>query len=402
MKKTSAFEKEELWRRHDSEWRNPAQVTVQWSGAGDIDPSLIKPEIKGSWWQTLADCQATIFVTREYEHLAMAMTVHDDRPLISFLPMPHPSGLAVNQARKIVYLASTRNPNQIYDLAPVKTLMETAGVKERNLEHRPLVPVRSRFFPGSLYIHDLALIKDELYGNAVGQNAVVKLSEGGDFLPAWWPRCVDSSAGPIFDRNLIQLNSIAAGTDLASSFFSASADRISSRRPGQPNFPVDGRGVIFSGKTREAIVHGLTRPHSARLWKRELWVDNSGYGEFGKIEDGKFETLAKLPGWTRGLCFKNRIAFVGTSRIIPRFRQYAPGLDVDKSVCGIHAVDLRSGRVRGSITWPLGNQIFAIEWMPKRVTTGFPFLFGKQHSARREKLLFYAYQNRSTRGARNV
>jgi uncharacterized protein (TIGR03032 family) len=402
MKKPSAFEKEELWRRHDSEWRDPAQVAVQWSGAGDIDSSLIRPEIKGSWWQTLSDCQATIFVTREYEHLAMAMTVHDERPLISFLPMPHPSGLAVDRKRKIVYLASTRNPNQIYDLAPVATLMKTAGVKNRNLEYRPLLPLRSRFFPGSLYIHDLALINNELYANAVGQNAVVKLSEGGGFLRAWWPRCVENSAGPIFDRNLIQLNSIAAGADLANSFFSASADKISRHRPGQANFPVDGCGVIFSGKTREAIVRGLTRPHSARLWKGDLWIDNSGYGEVGRVEGGKFETVTKLPGWTRGLCFKNGIAFVGTSRIIPRFRQYAPGLDVDKSVCGIHAVDIRSGRVRGSITWPLGNQIFAVEWMPKRVTTGFPFLLGRQRSPRREKLLFYAYQTRSIRGARNV
>jgi uncharacterized protein (TIGR03032 family) len=341
-------------------------------------------------------------VTREYEHLAMALTVHEDRPLISYLPMPHPSGLAVDRARNIVHLASTRNPNQVYDLAPVKSLMETAGMQSGDLPERPLMPLRSRFFPGSLYLHDLALIGDDLYANAVGLNAVVRLGDRSDFQRAWWPRCIETADGPLFDRNQIQLNSIAAGADLATSFFSASADKVSDRRPGHQKFPVDGRGVIFSGKTRAAVVRGLTRPHSARLWKQELWVDNSGYGEVGKVEQGKFECLTKLPGWTRGLCFKNGIAFVGTSRIIPRFRQYAPGLDSEKSVCGVHAVDTKTGQVRGSILWPTGNQIFAVDWMSQKKTTGFPFLFGKQHSARREKLLFYAYQTRGLRGTRNV
>jgi uncharacterized protein (TIGR03032 family) len=382
-------------------WRDPAQIAVQWSGAAEIDPNLIKAKVKGSWWEILSDCQATIFVTREYEHLAMALTVLEDRPLISYLPMPHPSGLAVDRKRNIVHFASTRNPNQVYDFAPVESLMKTAGMQSADLQDRPLMPLRSRFFPGSLYIHDLALIGDTLYANAVGQNAVVRLGDRSDFQRAWWPRCIESAGGPLFDRNVIQLNSIAAGADLATSFFSASADKISGPRPGHPKFPVDGRGVIFSGKTRAPVVRGLTRPHSARLWKEELWVDNSGYGEVGKVEQGKFECVTKLPGWTRGLCFKNGIAFVGTSRILPRFRQYAPGLDIEKSVCGVHAVEMKTGKVLGNILWPAGNQIFAVEWMSQKKTTGFPFLFGKQHSSRREKLLFYAYQTRGRRGTKN-
>ena len=36
-----------------------------------------------------------------------------------------------------------------------------------------------------------------------------------------------------------------------------------------------------------------------------------------------------LPGWTRGLWFHGSTAFVGASRVIPRFSNYAPGFDVD-------------------------------------------------------------------------
>ena len=391
MKTPSTVEIEALWRHHHAEWREPSQIIGQWYGADRFDSRLLKPVVKGRWWETLSRSEATILVTREYEHLVMALTVTDSRPLISYMPMPHPSGLAVDRARNVVHIASTRNPNQIYDLVPVERLMERSEVKTERLKDRPLVPIRARFFPGSLYIHDLALIDDALYANSVGQNAVVRLDERGGFERVWWPRCIETSGAPVFDRNLIQLNSIAAGNDLATSYFSASTDKISRRRPGHLNFPVDGRGVIFSGATRETVARGLTRPHSARLSDKTLWVDNSGYGELGRIEKGKFEAVVKLQGWTRGLCFKDGVAFVGTSRIIPRFRQYAPGLEVDKSVCGVHAVDTQSGKVLGSILWPSGNQIFAVEWMPKESATGLPFLYGRKRSREREKLLFYAY-----------
>src|SRR5204863_6287126 len=135
--------------------------------------------------------------------------------------------------------------------------------------------------PGCLYLHDLALVGGELYGNAVGQNAVVRLSPEGRYERVWWPRSIERAGRPDFRRNYLQLNSIAAGRDLAGSFFSASAEAPSPRRPGQRHFPVDRRGVIFSGATREPVARGLTRPHSARLWQGALWVDNSGYGEVG-------------------------------------------------------------------------------------------------------------------------
>lgn len=346
----------------------------------------------GAWWETLAATKVTLLVTREYEHLLMALCVTDAGPTISYMRMPHPSGLVSDRARGVIYVASTRNPNQVYDLAPVAELLPRLDVKIEPLIGRPLVPVRSRFFPGSTYMHDLALFGGELYANAVGQNAVVRLCDGGCAERVWWPRCIETSSGPVFGQNHLQLNSIAAGRDLQTSYFSASADKLSARRPGHRNFPVDRRGVIFSGATREPLAWGLTRPHSARLHADQVWVANSGYGELGYADDGRFVPIIRLPGWTRGLCFHEQIAFVGTSRVIPRFHQYAPGLDVDASQCGLHAIDMRSGQVLGSLIWPYGNQIFAIDWLPSQIASGFPFVAGAKRAITREKILFYAFQ----------
>jgi len=379
---------EALWAHHNAELRDPHQVVIQWQPPAEINPQLLHYRVRGRWWEALAATGCTLFVTREYEHLVVGLSAAGPRPRLSYLRLPHPNGLAVDAAGGRVFIASTRNPNVVFEFAPCRGLVPRNG---SNGEAAPpvLLPVGCRYLPGCLYIHDLALVGGRLYANAVALNAVAELPPGGEFRPAWWPKCIDAPGGPRFDRNYLQLNSIAAGRDLRSSFFSASAAGPSARRPGHLNFPVDKRGVIFAGDTREVMATGLTRPHSARLFGGEVWVDNSGYGEVGRIVGGRFESVARLSGWTRGLCRHGRTAFVATSRVIPRFRHYAPGLDCDKSETGVHALDLDTGAVVGSIVWPRGNQVFGLELVPATVTVGFPFAGGGRGAARRVQRVFF-------------
>ena len=289
-----------------------------------------------------------------------------------------------------MFLASTRNPNQVYTLKLTTGALERADVKAGSDATGLLVPTSTSLYPGCLYIHDLALVGGKLCANAVGHNSVVELRPDGSFRPLWWPKCMERDGRPVFGQNYIQLNSIAAGESLRSSFYSASSGRIGRLRPGHLNYRVDRQGVVFSGRTREPACSGLTRPHSARLWNGRIWLANSGYGEVGFVNQGKFEVVCKLPGWTRGLSILSGIAFVGTSRVIPRYSRYAPGVDLDKSRCAIHAISLETGCVLGSIEWPFGNQLFAIDWIEDRVSSGFPFA-AKRRNPAREISLFYRY-----------
>jgi uncharacterized protein (TIGR03032 family) len=370
---------EASWARHDRAWRDPAGVVSQWESAGTLDRRLLRTRASNAWWDLLDELGITLLVSREYEHVLMALAPGGR---ITYLRVPHPSGIAVDRPRGIVHVACTRNPNQVYDLAPV------------HAEGMPLLPVRTRFLPGSLYLHDLALIGGELHGNAVGQNAIVRLPEAGWYERAWWPKAIERQGGrPDFSRNYLQLNSIAAGAALESSAFSASSDTMSARRPGHLNFPVDRRGVIFDGATREPLARGLTRPHSARLEAGTLWVDNSGYGEVGVVEDGRFTAAARLDSWTRGLCLVGGVAFVGLSRVLPRFRSYAPGLEVARSRCGVVALDSRSGAVLASCTWPHGNQVFAVDWLPRELSSGLPFpATGRRASGIETRALFSDFE----------
>jgi len=383
---------EDMWARHSAEWRSTAQIASQWREAAGVDPRLLEHRVRGPWWQLLERLRLTLFVTREYEHLVLAFSARGGKKRTSFLPLPHPSGLVVDRPRATMHIASTRNPNQIFTFRPVTTLERRADLRSgAKVADRPMLATNTTFFPGSLYMHDLAMIGGRLHANAVGQNAIVALTGDGRYRRVWWPRGIERTPGrPDFARNYLQLNSIGAGPTVKESFFSASVPAPERRRPGHLDFPVDGRGVIFSGRTREPICAGLTRPHSVRLHRGRVWVDNSGYGELGTVERGRLRVVARLPGWTRGLCFAGDVAFVGTSRLIPKYARYAPGLKPADAVCGVHAIDVRTGKSLASVEWPSGNQIFAVDWIDAGASGGFLFV-PFRNSQEREKTVFYAY-----------
>ena len=386
--------REELTEAHHQAWRDPAAALAMWPAADTVDPRLLAWRVRGRWWDVLEETESTLLVSREYEHLLLALRVEQGRPRLSFLPLPHPSGLAVDHPQGEVYAASTRNPNQVFAFRPAAGLLPRGDLSAKCLDSRPLVPVSSSVFPGSAYLHDLAIVGGVLHGNAVAMNAVARLDDAGTPHPVWWPRCVERDGPPDFTRNHLQLNGIAAGPTLEASFFTASADRITARKPGHLNWPVDRRGVLFSGQSREPVAGGLTRPHSPRFIAGDVWVDDSGYGAVSVLRGDRFEVASRLPGWTRGLCAVGPYAVAATSRVIPRFRRYAPGLDVDRSVCALHAIELETGSVVGSLIWPEGNQIFAIERLLASWTTGLPYPIGGSSGARsaRARALFYAFR----------
>ncbi len=379
----------DMWARHSAQWRDTSQICSQWREAANLDRRTLEYRATAGWWETLARLGITLLITREYEHLAVAATVVADRPRLSYFPVPHPSGIAVDRSRSRVFLASTRNPNQVFEFRPVRDLMERSDLKTGIPAPNVLVPVASTSFPGSMYMHDLAVIGSRLHANAVGHNAVVRLGAGGAFERVWWPKCVDRGGKPESGCNYIQLNSIAAGDRLSRSFFTASSASMGRRRPGHLDYPVDGSGVIFSGRTREPICRGLTRPHSARFGKTHLWVANSGYGELGVVDAGKFEPVARLAGWTRGLSIVGDVAFIATSRVIPRYARYAPGLDVSASACAVHAVSCKTGKTLGRLSWPQGNQVFAVDWIPEAESSGF--LFDGRVRSRQLTAFYYTY-----------
>jgi uncharacterized protein (TIGR03032 family) len=365
--------------------RDPAQVIPLPSVAPFAVGDRLAHRVRGDFWGLLERLGIRLLVTREYEHLLLSLGVSTSgRPDVSWLPLPHPSGVAVDRRTGHVTVALTRNPNQLL------TLTARQGA-EHSAARGVLLPASTTFFPGATYLHDLAYIGNRLHATAVGKNHVAEVRSDGSLAPSWWPAIMDRDGGPDTRRNWLQLNSIAAGASLDDSFFTASTRRRLRYPPGHMRFAADRQGVVYSGRTRDVMASGLTRPHSARLDGTSLWVDDSGYGTVGVIQDGVYAPVRKLPGWTRGLTIHANVAFVGTSRLLPAFAHYAPG--VRKATCGIHAIDTSSGATLASITWPMGNQIFAIEWIGAGQTAGLPYNRARSAQTAQLRDLFYSDSN---------
>jgi len=337
----------------------------------DIEP-LLEHETQGPWWDLLDDLNLTLAVSREYEHFIMLIGANGGRPSVSAMELPHPSGLFYDQATGELVVSSTRTPNQVFWFRPLVEADYASDVIPADFE-RPdgtlFLPYRSLLLPGTLYIHDLAMIGTDLYATVTGHNFLARLNPEGGWCRIWWPKILDGMGRAAFDQNYLQLNSIGLGDSPQSSYYTAFAAATGGPKPWKQGYGPNGRGVVFFGRTRDVLVGGLTCPHSAKLRDGTLWLCNSGYGEVGTIDlneqAARFQPLTRLNGFTRGMAFAGNHAFIGLSRVLDFYEPYAPGLDPKASCCGIAAVDTRSGAVTASLTWPAGQQIYDIQVMPR-------------------------------------
>jgi hypothetical protein len=379
--------------QHDA-LRDPLEiVSASFLNAG-VNAESLKFKADKSFIELIGKLGLTLFVSREYENLLVSLRNVNGKLEQTAFPMAHPSGILADRKKNCLYVLSSRNPNLICEFLTAKTALARIENDSPIQTKGILFPSRVKYYPGAYYLHDLAFIGNSMYANAVGMNGIIRVNMNNPEPEkiSWWPKCMERKGGvPGIEGNYIQLNSIAGGKNLAASFFSSSGEEKLSVRPGHLDYPVDKKGVIFSGKTRQVIARGLTRPHSARLYKNRIWVDNSGYGEFGFIKDGSFIPLVKLPGWTRGLLIHKDIAFVGTSKVLERFSHYAPGIKDKEQACGIFAVSLKTGKVIGSVTWPYGNQIFGIDFLNSNKNIGFAYNKAES-SLQAHKDQFYKYK----------
>ncbi|MES2942550.1 MAG: TIGR03032 family protein [Pseudomonadota bacterium] len=119
-----------------------------------------------------------------------------------------------------------------------------------------------------------------------------------------------------------------------------------------------GGGVMLHIPSNSIVATGLSMPHSPRWHQGKLWLLNSGTGELGFIEDGRFVALCFLPGFARGLAFVGNTAVVGLSKLrSPQFtglpletRLQAGGTPV--GCCGLRVIDLSTGAILHSLDLP--------------------------------------------------
>jgi uncharacterized protein (TIGR03032 family) len=206
-------------------------------------------------------------------------------------------------------------------------------------------------FTGDLDVHDLAY---DAEGRLVFVNTLFSclatVSETHSFRPVWKPHFISRLAAE--DR--CHLNGMAMrGGRPAFVTAVGCGDIADSWRENR-----NGGGVVIDVDSGEIVCAGLSMPHSPRWHAGRLFVLNSGTGEFGEVDlaAGRFNPIAFLPGYARGLDFVGDHAVVGLSapRRDPTFQNLPLQERLDREAmrhrCGLQVVDLRSGDVAHWLT----------------------------------------------------
>ena len=210
---------------------------------------------------------------------------------------------------------------------------------------RLFVP-RVGYTTGDIDIHDV-VVEDSgrvvFVATTCGCLATVSLQRS--FQPLWKPPFISKLA----TEDRCHLNGLALRDGKARYVTSVSRSDVVD---GWRNRRADG-GCVMDVTTDTVVAEGLSMPHSPRWYREQLWVLNSGKGEFGRVDlaTGRFEPIAFCPGYLRGLAFAGDYAIVTLSQ--PRHDKTFGGLALDDELirrdadaqCGLQIIDLKSGDV---------------------------------------------------------
>jgi uncharacterized protein (TIGR03032 family) len=126
-------------------------------------------------------------------------------------------------------------------------------------------------------------------------------------------------------------------------------------------------GLLLDLESNEVVLRGLSMPHSPRWYGGRLWLLESGTGTLGYVDEaaGRYRPIAELPGFTRGLDFCGRLAFVGLSQV--RETAVFSGIPITERLqertCGVWVLDVLTGQTVGFVRFEDGGvqEIFAVQ-----------------------------------------
>ena len=249
--------------------------------------------------------------------------------------LPRPMGIAVGA--DTVAVGTQREIVEYRNQPAVAARIEPPGSHDACY-----LPLR-RHVTGDVSVHDMAYGADgELWFVNTRFSCLAMLDARHSFVPRWRPRFVSTLA----PEDRCHLNGLAM-VDGRPAFVTAfgTSDEAGGWRDGK----VDG-GLVIDVSANEIVARGLSMPHSPRWHDGRLWVLESGHGRVGVVDlaSGRVDTVAELPGFTRGLAFVGRYALVGLSQVRESVFDGLPLTQRDEPRrCGVWIVDTSTGRTVG-------------------------------------------------------
>ena len=225
---------------------------------------------------------------------------------------------------------------------------------------------RTSHVTGNIQVHEMAWDADGvLWAVNTRFSCLCTLDRSASFAPRWQPPFVTA----LEPTDRCHLNGLAM-VDGRPRYVTAL---------GETDTPAGWRadkakgGIVIDVDSGAVIARGLSMPHSPSWYAGRLWVCESGTGTLGYIDPRteKYEPIATVPGFTRGLELVGNFAFVGLSQV--RESAVFSGIPITERLpetertCGVCVVDLTTGRLVALLRFDTAVQeVFAVTVLPGR------------------------------------
>jgi uncharacterized protein (TIGR03032 family) len=272
-----------------------------------------------------------------------------------FRGFPAPMGLALHGDR--LAIGTSVQIWEFHNIPAVNAKLEPTGV------HDACFMPRACHVTGNVQIHEMAWGGDELWFVNTRFSCLCTLDRMFSFVPRWRPPFI--SALEPTDR--CHLNGLAMVDDrpryvTALGHTDAPAGWRANKASG---------GILIDVPSGDVVVRGLSMPHSPRWHAGRIWVCESGTGTLGFLDPNtmRYESIAAVPGFTRGLDFAGDLAFVGLSQV--RESAVFSGIPITERLkesertCGVCVVDLKTGQTIALLRFEDAVQeVFAVQVLP--------------------------------------
>jgi uncharacterized protein (TIGR03032 family) len=313
---------------------------------------------------------ASLIVTTYQSGRVVIVRAHDPKTLNTHLrTFNSPMGVAIGPQRIAL---GTRTEVWDYRNQP------DVAAKLQPRPHDACFVPRNVHLTGDIRIHELAFAGGELWAVNTRFSALCTFDRDHSFVPRWSPPFITELAAE--DR--CHLNGMAA-RDGGISHVTALGETNTDN--GWRENKARG-GIVIDIASNEIVLRGLSMPHSPRWYGGQFFVLESGKGTLAvaDLASGNVQTLAELPGFTRGLAFAGPFAFIGLSQV--RESNIFGGIPlverVQKRECGVWVVDLRTGqtvaflRFEGSVQEIFDVQVLRGVRYPELLEPGDPLVAG--------------------------
>jgi uncharacterized protein (TIGR03032 family) len=332
------------------------------------DPAPLRAAHTPNFPALLRQIGASLLVTTYQAGKLVMLRDEGEHLNTHYRTFPSPMGLALADGGDRLAIGTTLQVWEYRNVPDVARRLEPAGT------HDACFLPRSSHITGNVLIHEMA------YGSAVGRfskpshelwfvntrfSCLATLDPEASFVPRWRPPFVTE----LEPSDRCHLNGVAM-VDGKPRYVTAlgEANEAGGWRANKAR-----GGLLMDVSSGAILCRGLSMPHSPRWYAGRLWVCESGSGTLGIVDrnTGRYEVVAAVPGFTRGLDFAGGFAFVGLSQVresavfsgIPITERLAP----EQRTCGVCVVDLRRGEPVALLRFTSGVQeVFAVALLPRR------------------------------------